>query len=145
MVGSRKRLAWVMVAYAGVCAQAIPTALCHACDEPCCAAPATGRGPTTTGLRIALDGGCPLCAAADLGRAETTEQPCHCQLDARHDQPLAPSRSILPTFSADDHGAAPLAIPPLVPQVIGVRREYVAALLTVPIRPPRILFGVWRN
>jgi hypothetical protein len=32
-----------------------------------------------------------------------------------------------------------------VPQSLGVSREYLAASLAVPIRPVRILFGVWRN
>jgi hypothetical protein len=32
-----------------------------------------------------------------------------------------------------------------VPRDLGVSREYVTAALAVPIRPPRILFGVWRN
>jgi hypothetical protein len=40
-----------------------------------------------------------------------------------------------------DAAAIPGDAPPIVPQVLGVSRAYVA----VPIRPPRILFGVWRN
>lgn len=146
MVPGRKRLVWVAVACAAVVAQVVPTALCRGCDQPCCADLASGCSPTATELSVAPAGGCPLCAAAaDLRRAETNEQPCHCQLNARHDQSLSLSRSIFPTCSGDDPAAAPVGLPPLVPQAISASREYVAASLTVPIRPPRILFGVWRN
>jgi hypothetical protein len=37
-----------------------------------------------------------------------------------------------------------MTVLPTVPQVLGVSREYMAASLAMPIRPPRILFGVWR-
>ncbi|MFM8892678.1 MAG: hypothetical protein ACKOTB_13850 [Planctomycetia bacterium] len=39
----------------------------------------------------------------------------------------------------------PSVLPAIAPQVLGVSREYLAASLAIPIRPPRILFGVWRN
>jgi hypothetical protein len=45
-------------------------------------------------------------------------------------------------------GALPIGpafLPPVAPLVLGVSREYLAASLAIPIRPPRILFGVWRN
>jgi hypothetical protein len=39
----------------------------------------------------------------------------------------------------------PSVLPAIASQVLGVSREYLAASLAIPIRPPRILFGVWRN
>jgi hypothetical protein len=34
---------------------------------------------------------------------------------------------------------------PEAPHELGASREFVAASLAVPIRPVRILYGVWRN
>ncbi len=146
MVRSRQQFVWVLAVCVAVVAQATPQAVCLACDQPCCANRASRGGPTTTQSGVVPAGHCPLCAvAADLRLAETNERPCRCQINARNDQPLAPSRGILPAFADADSAAPQAAVPPRVPQVLGVSREYVAASLAVPIRPPRILFGVWRN
>ena len=103
-------------------------------DEPCCAIRADE-----------LAGGCPLCAAADLQQPESDQEPCHCQLNARHEQPLSLTRGSV-TAVADDGLAVWLpAAQSDTPQALGVSREYLAASLAIPIRPPRILFGVWRN
>ncbi|MEX0670077.1 MAG: hypothetical protein WD060_06450 [Pirellulales bacterium] len=129
-----------------VVAQAAPQAVCRICDKPCCANRASRGGPTSTQSGVAPAGRCPLCpSAADLRLAETNERPCRCQFNARNDQPLSPSMGILPAFADADSAALQAVVPPRVPQVLGVSREYVAASLAVPIRPPRILFGVWRN
>ncbi len=107
---------WVVAACAAVVAQAAPTPLCQSCDQPCCA--------------VVQE----VCCHND---------PCQCQLEARDEQPL--SHGPL-TACADGAPALGLStVLPHVPQVLGVSREYVAASLAVPIRPPRILFGVWRN
>jgi hypothetical protein len=127
-----KQLVWALVACATVVAQVTPQGVCRSCDRPCCDVDSSAR--------------CPLCVAEIAPRPlERPEQPCNCRLTARHEQPLALSSGSVPMFSAGDAAVAPGATPPLPPQVLGVSREYLAASLTVPIRPPRILFGVWRN
>jgi len=127
-----KQLVWALVALAIVVAQVTPRGVCRACDRPCCAADPVAR--------------CPLCGDGGLTRPlERPEQPCNCQLTARHEQPLALPSGSVPVLSVSDAADAPVVSPPLPPQVLGVSREYLAASLSVPIRPPRILFGVWRN
>lgn len=113
---SGKQLAWIMAACAALAAQAMPTAPCFGCcDQPCC---------------------CP---------AATAEQPCGCQLDAQQNQPLALSRSPLPQGIDDALASDVPAARLLIPQALGGSRGYEAISLAIPIRPARILFGVWRN
>lgn len=146
MVPSQKQLAWFVAACAAIVAQVVPQPVCQACDRPCCASHSPGLGPKATGLGVEPAEHCPLCTAeTHPGRAETSDQPCHCQLDARQDQPRGQSRESLPTFAAGEAASGLVAERPDVPQVLGVSREYLASSLAVPIRPPRILFGVWRN
>lgn len=146
MVRSRTQLVWALAACAAIVAQLTPQAPCHACDQPCCADRAGDRGSKTADLGIESAGGCPLCATKiDRRLAQTTERPCHCQLKARHEQPLSLSRDSLPAFADDDSAVGLAFIPAVVPPILGVGREYVATSLAVPIRPARVLFGVWRN
>ena len=136
MVPTQKQLAWIVAACAAVVAQVVPQPVCRACDRPCCAKQAHELAPE----------GCPLCAAeAHTGWAETSDHSCRCQLDARQDQPRGQTRESLPTLTAAETTFGLAADRPDVPQVLGLSREYLVALLAVPIRPPRILFGVWRN
>lgn len=58
---------------------------------------------------------------------------------------MASSQGTLPSFDPVAQASLPAVAPPATPQVLGVNREYLAASLAVPIRPPRILYGVWRN
>jgi len=150
-----KQLVWALVALATVVAQVTPQGVCRACDRPCCAAPMSvgsvgvgSGGFSTGGPGCDADpvARCPLCAAGITPRPlERPEQPCNCQLTARHEQPLALPSGSVPVLSVGDAADATVVSPPLPPQVLGVSREYLAASLSVPIRPPRILFGVWRN
>lgn len=142
----RNQFAWALAACAAVVAQVATTPLCQACDRPCRAGLAGGHTSNTPDSIVEPTDGCSQCVGeAGYRRAETTERPCHCQRNARDDQPLSPSRGT-PTGVADDAPSSGLAVvPPVVPLNLGVSREYLAALLAVPIRPPRILFGVWRN
>ena len=147
MVRSQKQLVWVLAAWAAIAGQSAPKAVCQVCDQTCCGGQTSDHAPKTADSGAAPARHCPLCApAADLRLGEPTEQPCHCQLDARHEEPLSLSRGGLPAFPDGDPASLGLsAIPWVAPQVLGVSREYVAASLAVPIRPARILFGVWRN
>lgn len=116
---------WIVMACVALVAQVVPQASGGGCDRGCCAAES---------------GAC--CSACP---AEPSAAPCDCQLEARQDQPLSisqgstPDRDLLEQVAGLD--SASLEAPP----VLGASREYAAASLSVPIRPVRILYGVWRN
>lgn len=134
----RNQFVWLVAACAALAAQAAPQTFCRGCDRPCCgsAAAVLPGAPAS--------GGCPLCAAAaDRCPTEAANPPCRCQLDARQDEPMASSRG--PALSIDQvaHAFPSAATLSATAQGLGVSREYLAASLAVPIRPPRILFGVW--
>lgn len=142
----RNQRVWALLAGAALVAQVMPKGLCQACDQPCCGREAGGHGSTTANASVESAGLCPACAAATVVQAtEPIERPCHCQLKARHNQPLALSRATLPSLADGAVSIGPAILQPVAPQVLGVSREYLAASLAIPIRPPRILFGVWRN
>ena len=146
MVQSRTQLVWALAACAAVFAQVTPRALCEACDQPCCASRANSHASRAAAAADESTGGCLRCAAeAGCPLPVTSDRPCHCQLKAPHDEPLAHSRSTLPSLADGALTTGLPALPPVAPQVLGVSREYLAASLAIPIRPPRILFGVWRN
>ena len=125
MFGILQKPVWLVVACAALVAQAVPQAWSGDCNRGCCVAEV--RECCTA---------CP---------AETAEPPCHCRLDARHDQPVSVDRGTSP--GQDLLGRALIAESTsfAAPPALGVSREYVAASLSVPIRPMRILYGVWRN
>ena len=143
VVQRRSKLGWIVASWVAVVAQAVPASCCEACDQPCCSARAEPHPPAAAG-----SAGCPACTAAAAATTaceqppRSADHPCRCHLNVRQDQPLAQSPDSPRYLSAGDQ-PAPLAAAP--PQAIGVSREYLAAALAVPIRPPRILFGVWRD
>ena len=148
MMHNGKQLAWIVAACAALVAQATPPVLCFACDHPCCAARADTIADRADDADTAGSSGCPRCAAhPGLLPADTSQPPCNCQLDARQDQPLALSQNSPPQderkgdaalscglFCGEKRAASPFP-----------GREYEALSLAIPIRPVRILFGVWRN
>lgn len=145
MVRNRIQLAWALATCAVVFAQLTPTSPCRACDQSCCTGLANGHAPRFAAA-IEPTGECPRCATSSKRwQADTTEQPCHCQLKARQDESLPLPRSNLPVAAGETPAIGPRGLPPVAPQVLGVNREYLAASLVIPIRPPRVLFGVWRN
>lgn len=155
MMHTGKQRAWVLAAcaaLASLAAEATSTAFCVACDRGCCTATISGSGHQATAAGTERPGGCPLCAYRSgllATEAETDSQPCTCQLDARQDQPLALLQNPPPQderkgdaalscglFCGGKRAASPFP---------GPSREYEALSLAIPIRPVRILFGVWRN
>jgi hypothetical protein len=127
-------------------AQVIPQAWNGDCDKGCCAAREISCCTVTLGAPAEADSGCPFCAApvADSPR-DANESPCDCQLEARQEQPLAGDASRLPqpndlaAWVAVDTGSLEAL------HGLGASRNYVSAALSIPIRPVRILYGVWRN
>ena len=142
MVHKRSQIAWIVAACAALVAQTAPRAWCLTCDLSCCDSRADDCGGAGPASSVEPAVGCPACAAHAAEGAKPSTAPCHCQLTARHDQPLSPSKGTFRELDAGDASAAPAV---LAPPVLGVSREYEAAALAVPIRPLRILFGVWRN
>lgn len=145
MAYAGNRFVWLVAACAAVVAQVAPQALCRSCDRPCCDSAATVKA--ATGVSDGDPAGhCPVCAAvADDCPVESTAAPCRCQLDCRQDEPKTSSHGTLPSFDEVAQATVPGTALPAPCPVLGVSREYLAASLAVPIRPPRILFGVWRN
>jgi hypothetical protein len=150
VVQRRNKLGWIVAAWAAVVAQAVPAVCCGACDRPCCSGQAE-RHATAAAEAPADSGGCPACTAATTATAaceqspRSADHPCRCHLAARQEQPLASSPDSLRNLTTSNQPAPLAAAPPTPPEAIGVSREYLAASLAVPIRPTRILFGVWRN
>ena len=158
MVARPQKPAWLVtlvMAWAAFVAQVVPQAWGGDCDRGCCAAQspdccAVAVGSPRSTSRVApaeAETGCPLCAATSgRGLTPIDESPCHCQLDAKQDQSFAGhgatqlQRDDLPvwgevadsTQAGSSHG-------------LDASRTYAVASLSIPIRPVRILYGVWRN
>jgi hypothetical protein len=147
MMHTGKQRAWVLAAcaaLASLAAEATSTAFCVACDRGCCTATISGSGHQATAAGTERPGGCPLCAyRSGLLAAETDRQPCTCQLDARQEQPLVLSQNLPP--QDERKGDAALFLRQKRAASPFPSREYEAVSLAIPIRPVRILFGVWRN
>lgn len=139
------KIVGLVAVWAALFAPLVPQSFCDACDRGCCAEEGVDRDPSFAGPCGEPKDGCPLCAAG-TGQCgtESAPLPCHCQLTPRQDQPL----SFTPSPPHGEH-ATQLAILETdslhVPHSLGRSREYAAASLAIPIRPARILFGVWRN
>ena len=116
---------WPMMALVAFAAQVVPQAWGGECDRGCCAAES--------------DACCSSCPA------EPSAAPCHCQLEARRDQPLSVSKGGTPDRDLLEQVAVVESAFLEAPRALGVSREYAAASLSAPIRPVRILYGVWRN
>lgn len=119
-----QKLVWLMMALAALAAQVVPQAWGEGCDRGCCAAESAA-----------------CCSACPV---EPSAPPCHCQLEARQDQPLSVSKGNSPDRDLQ-HVAVLESASLEAPRALGVSREYAAASRSVPIRPVRILYGVWRN
>lgn len=146
MVSYRVNPVLVAAACVALVAHAVPTAFGRDCDRPCCEDTAHAGGLRAAEPAAKPAGGCPLCAGMG-GQAvpESAQQPCGCRLDAREGQPLSASRTPLPTFDDAAWAVIPAMVAADAPRTLGVSREYLAMALAAPIRPPRILYGVWRN
>ena len=125
MVGIPQKTVWLVVACAALVAQVVPQAWGSDCDRGCC---------------VAVVHGC--CTACPT---KTAEPPCDCQLEARQEQPLSVDRGTSSGHDLLGRGVIADATSLEAPPALGVSREYLAASLAVPIRPTRILYGVWRN
>ena len=155
MVANRQNPVWAVLACVAFVAQVVPQAWGGECGRGCCAAedPACCSDSIVPPLSISrgdpadAETGCPLCAAtSDRSLADTHESPCHCQLDAKHEQSLvlqearATQRDDLPVWgeiadTSSQGGSRGLA----------AGQAYAEVSTSIPIRPMRVLYGVWRN
>ena len=145
MAGNSRTFVRLMVACAALLAQVVPLSFCEACQRDGCPAANHDRVPIGTSGLVASTHGCPLCdAASQHCRPDSPEHPCRCQFNPRQDQPLTANPSPPPPDAFNQ--VAVLETASLhAPHPLGQSREYAAASLAIPIRPARILFGVWRN
>ena len=158
MVAHPQKNAWLVapvMAWAAFVAQVVPQAWGGDCDRGCCAAQssdccAVAVGSPLSTSRVApaeAETGCPLCAATSgRGLTPIDDFPCHCQLDAKQDPSFAvqgarPSQpDDLPVWGEVVDSTSPGAS-----HGLDASRTYALASLSIPIRPVRILYGVWRN
>ena len=135
----------IALACAVLLAQAAVPAFGRECERTCCMAVAPENGRAN----VAPAGDCCSHDGAAIGGVnscptDASGDPCRCRLEPREDAPLAAGRDASsPLIPSNQAAAVGPALP--VPRSVGVSREYLATTLAVPIRPPRILFGVWRN
>ena len=145
MASRRQGVVWVLAAFTALAAQAAPQTLCRACDQPCCASRGSDQCPAVADTARRPAGECPLCAVAVGTSPCAADQPCRCQLDGGQERPISAPPGTSLRFDRADQGVVAVADRPNVPVVSGVSREAVAALRAAPIRPVRILYGVWLN
>lgn len=133
-----------LIALAAALGPFIPAPLVWACGSSCCSASASQSCcQRTLSEQPNSDSQCPLC------RPQSTEQkpapPCHCHLKARHDSAtIAEGRATL-DLQAQDQFAVVLVADHTKGASAELMRLALAAGDTIPYRPPRIMFGVWRN
>lgn len=147
VIHHRSQYLWaVAAACAAVMAPIPPRSCCGSCEQPCCDSRIDGLETSSTAAHDTSPNGCPLCSQAVVEHVdEAGGRACTCQLNGRQDRPA----SVTPPHRGTDADvlltSAVAATLPHVPRSLAVSREYLAVSLGMPIRPPRILFGVWRN
>lgn len=133
-----------LIAFVAVAGHFIPASAVWACGKSCCSAWASH----SCCQRILtndqdLGSQCPLC------RPQPTEQrstpPCHCHLRARHDSATKAEARV----ALDGQHPGSFAVGRISDESAEaadeLTRSALAAGETIPYRPPRIVYGVWRN
>jgi hypothetical protein len=152
MVANLQKPVWLVVTLAAFVAQVVPQSWTGDCGRGCCAADAVPCCPATLETPAESPLGCASCSApascstsSDGLPAHADESPCHCQLDARQEQPLTVHGTSSP--QSDDLAGWVAADTTSLEALHGLvaSRSYEVASLSIPIRPVRILYGVWRN
>jgi hypothetical protein len=122
MLGYRRKSIWLVLACTAFAVQAVPQACSEDCERGCCVAPAT-------------------CC-----QATTDASPCRCQLEAKQDQ--TPAVHEVRSSQRDDlpvWGEVADATALNISRGLAASRSYAVAAQSIPIRPVRILYGVWLN
>jgi hypothetical protein len=134
----------LLVVTAAVIGQLVSASAACACEKPCCSA------PTETSCCASILSGepdacspCPLCGPQRC--EEVPSPPCHCQLQTRHDSAATAEGRTVRDLRQSDAVCHVLAVEDSSPSSGELNRVVLAASQTIPYRPPRIVFGVWRN
>jgi hypothetical protein len=144
MFPNRLHLGRFLIACVAVIGQFIPASAVWACGKSCCSASASQSCcQRTLSTEQDPDLGCPLC------RPQRTEQksppPCHCHLKARHDSATKVAGRAALDLQHLDHFAVVRVSNDSEETSAELTRLALAAGETIPYRPPRIMYGVWRN
>jgi hypothetical protein len=144
MVPSGCHFGRFLVAFVAVVGQFIPVSAVWACGKSCCSA-STSQSCCKSVLSNEQDPAsqCPLC------RAERTDRrpapPCHCHLKARHESATTAKGRAELDFQVSQHFEVVRIYDDSAEASAELTRLAIAAGDTIPYRPPRIVFGVWRN
>ena len=134
----------VVVACAVVIGQFIPASAIWACGKACCSASTSQsccqRIPST---EQDLDSQCPLCSPQRIEQSSTP--PCHCHLKARHDSATKVEGRAALDLQHLDHVAVVRVSNDSEETSAELTRLALVAGETIPYRPLRIMYGVWRN
>lgn len=133
----------VVVACAVVIGQFIPASAIWACGKTCCSA-STSQSccQRIRSTEQDLDSQCPLCSPQ---RIEQSSAPCHCHLKARHDSATKVEGRAALDLQNLDHVAVVRVSNDSEETSAELTRLALVAGETIPYRPLRIMYGVWRN
>jgi hypothetical protein len=132
------------IGYLAIGGQFIPASAVWACGKTCCSASASQscckNFPST---EQDLDSACPLCATQRTDQRHAP--PCHCHLKARHNSATTAKGRAALDLQAQDQAAVVRLTDDSAGASAELTRLALAAGDTIPYRPPRIVYGVWRN
>lgn len=134
----------LLVAFAAVAGQFIPASAVWQCGKSCCSASASESCcQRILSTEPDLDSQCPLCRPQPAEQKSTP--PCHCHLKARHESATKVEGRAALDLQHPDHFAVVRLSDDSAESSAKLMRSVLAAVETIPYRPPRIVFGVWRN
>lgn len=143
MYATHIHLSRFLIALAAVIGQFVPASAAWACGKSCCSGSASQRccsqvGPAEQGL----DSECLLCSPQPV---EECPPPCYCHQKARHDSATKVEACRPLDLQQPDQFAVVRVYDDSAEASAELMRLALAAGEIIPYRPPRILFGVWRN
>jgi len=134
----------VLIAFAAVIGQFIPASAVWACGKSCCSASANQSCcQRILSAEQDFDSQCPLCRPQPAEQKSTP--PCHCHLKARHESATKVEGRAALDLQHPDHFAVVRVSDDSAEASAELTRLALAAGETIPYRPPRIVYGVWRN
>jgi len=132
-----------LIAFAAVIGQFVPASAAWVCGEFGCSGSAsqsccTQVGPAEQDINLQ----CSLCSPQPV---EGSAPPCYCHQKARHDSATKVEACRPLDLQQPDHFAVVRVYDDSAEASAELMRLVLAAGEIIPYRPPRILFGVWRN
>ena len=144
MYPTRHNFGRLLIAFAAVIGQFIPASAVWACGKSCCSASASQSCcQRILSTEQDLDSQCPLCRPQPAEQKSTP--PCHCHLTARHESATMVEGRAAFDLQHPDHFAVARVSDDSAEASAELMRLALAAGESIPYRPPRIVFGVWRN